>query len=118
MWARRSVPYEGLAGVYLVFGVWDETDTLLDWDSTTEWGTLWELPVVPVLYRGRDLAAARQVWSLRYDESTLEGFVVRTAGRIPRADFAGRCLKWVRAAHVRTPAGWRHRDDFATNGFA
>jgi hypothetical protein len=71
-----------------------------------------------VLYRGRDLAAARRTWSQRCEESTSEGFVVRTGARIPRAEFPRRCLKWVRAAHVRTRAGWRHRDDFATNGFA
>ncbi len=118
MWARRSVAYPDLPGVYLVFGVWDETDTLLDWDSTVEWAALWELPVVPVLYRGRDLAAARAAWSAQRTAENSEGFVLRSAGRIPRSAFGHRCLKWVRAQHVRTRADWRHRDDFAVNGFS
>jgi hypothetical protein len=117
MWARRSVAYVGLPGVFLVFGVWDETDTLLDWDSTVEWAGLWELPVVPLVYRGSDLAAARGAWAARLSAEASEGFVVRTAGRIARADFPRRCLKWVRPEHVRTTAAWRHRDDFAVNGF-
>ncbi len=117
MWARRSVGYERLPGVYLVFGVWDATDTLLDWDSTVEWAALLELPTVPVLYRGADLAAARAAWAAQRTAESSEGFVVRTAGRIPRAAFPHRCLKWVRPRHVRTRADWRHRDDFRVNTF-
>jgi hypothetical protein len=44
--------------------------------------------------------------------------VVRTAGRIPAAEFPYKLLKWVRAEHVRTDDAWRHRDDFAVNEFA
>jgi hypothetical protein len=44
--------------------------------------------------------------------------VVRSAGRIPAAEFPYRVLKWVRAEHVRTEASWRHRDDFEVNEFA
>jgi hypothetical protein len=44
--------------------------------------------------------------------------VVRSAGRIPAAEFPHRVVKWVRAGHVRTEAAWRHRDDFEVNEFA
>ncbi|GAA0801974.1 RNA ligase family protein [Spirilliplanes yamanashiensis] len=118
MWARRSVAYERLPGVYLVFGVWDASGALLDWDSTVEWAALLELPLVPVLYRGPDLAAARAAWAAARTAETSEGFVVRTAAPIARSAFPWRCLKWVRAQHVRTRADWRHRDDFAVNTFA
>jgi hypothetical protein len=84
MWARRSVAYPDLPGVFLVFGVWDAAHTLRGWDETA-------------------------------DHS--EGFVVRAAAPIPEAEFGRRVAKWVRPQHVRTEAAWRHRDDFAVNGF-
>ncbi|MEU4687665.1 RNA ligase family protein [Actinoplanes sp. NPDC023714] len=118
MWARRSIAYADLPGVFLVFGIWDETDTLLGWDDTVDWAQRLELPVVPVLYRGGSLSEACAAWSRQRSEDRSEGYVVRAAGRIPAADFDHRVLKWVRAGHVRTEASWRHRDDFAVNEFA
>ncbi|HEX8346638.1 MAG TPA: RNA ligase family protein, partial [Actinoplanes sp.] len=104
--------------VFIVFGIWDETDTLLGWDDTVDWAKRLELPVVPVLYRGGSLSAARSAWARRRDAETSEGFVVRSAGRIPAAEFGLKVLKWVRPQHVRTDATWRHRDDFPVNTFA
>jgi hypothetical protein len=118
MWARRSVPYTDLPGVFIVFGIFDETDTLLGWDDTVDWAQRLELPVVPVLYRGGSLSQARAAWSACRDPQTSEGFVVRSTGRIPLADFEHKLLKWVREDHVRTTAAWRHRDDFEVNEFA
>ncbi|MDT5041806.1 MAG: hypothetical protein QOE51_2791 [Actinoplanes sp.] len=118
MWARRSIAYSDLPGVFIVFGIWDETDTLLGWDDTVDWARRLELPVVPVLYRGGNLAEAASAWSRLRDPETSEGFVIRSAGRIPAADFPRRLLKWVRADHVRTEASWRDRDDFDINEFA
>lgn len=118
MWARRSIAYRDLPGVFIVFGIWDETDTLLGWDDTVDWAQRLELPVVPVLYRGGSLSEARAAWQTQRDAETSEGFVVRAAGRIPAAEFPHQVLKWVRPRHVRTEASWRHRDDFAVNEFA
>ncbi|MFI5494596.1 RNA ligase family protein [Actinoplanes sp. NPDC051859] len=118
MWARRSIAYRDLPGVFIVFGIWDETRTLLGWDDTVDWAQRLELPVVPVLYRGGSLSEARAAWSQKHTTETSEGFVVRSAGRIPADEFAVKLLKWVREDHVRTQADWRHRDDFAINEFA
>jgi RNA ligase-like protein len=118
MWARRSIAYRDLPGVFIVFGIWDETDTLLGWDDTVDWAQRLELPVVPVLYRGASISEARAAWAGRLDPETSEGYVLRSAGRIPVAEFSHKVLKWVRAGHVRTEASWRHRDDFAVNEFA
>jgi hypothetical protein len=76
------------------------------------------LPVVPVLYRGGSLTEARAAWRAKRDPESSEGFVVRSAGRIPAAEFSHKLLKWVRENHVRTEAAWRHRDDFEVNEFA
>jgi hypothetical protein len=118
MWARRSIAYTDLPGVFIVFGIWDETDTLLGWDDTVDWAQRLELPVVPVLYRGGSLSEALAAWSAQRDPATSEGFVVRTTGRIAAADFTYKLLKWVRPHHVHTDVAWRHGDDFAVNEFA
>jgi hypothetical protein len=118
MWARRSIAYSDLPGVFIVFGIWDETDTLLGWDDTVDWATRLELPVVPVLYRGGSLSEARAAWAGQRDCETSEGYVVRAAGRIRADEFPVKVVKWVRAGHVRTPDSWRRRDDFPLNEFA
>lgn len=117
MYARRSVSYENLPGPYIVFGIWDEDNTLLSWEETEEFAALLDIPVVPVLYRGTSFADAVEVWGKQHDSDTSEGFVIRDAGRIPYAEFGKRVAKWVREGHVRTAADWRHRDDFARNSF-
>ena len=117
MYARRSVSYDNLPGVFIVFGVWDETNTLLSWDEMNEWAQLLDLPVVPLVYRGNDFNEAITAWEKSYNTDVSEGFVVRDSGRIAQADFGMKVAKWVRADHVRTNAAWRHRDDFAVNTF-
>ena len=118
MWARRSIAYSDLPGVFIVFGIWDETDTLLGWDDTVDWARRLELPVVPVLYRGGSLSEARAAWASQREAESSEGFVVRSAGRIPAAELPLKVLKWVRPNHVSTEPARRHRDDFGVNEFA
>lgn len=118
LYARRSVSYESLPGVFMVFGIWDEQNMLLSWDEMAEFAELLDLPVVPLLYRGSDFDAACAAWSEQRDVSMSEGFVVRHAGEIAYGDFGSKVGKWVRANHVQTAADWRHRDDFDVNGFA
>jgi len=118
LYARRSVGYDSLPGFYMVFGVWDENDDLLDWDFTVEFADELGLPTVPVLYRGDDFTTATTIWAANNNTETSEGFVVRDAGTIPVAEFKSRVGKFVRAGHVTTSADWRHRDDFALNVMA
>lgn len=113
--AQRSVSYDALPDIYLVFGIWDETNTLLDWDSTVEFAELLGLCTAPVLYRGSDYNEAVKAWGKVKDESSSEGFVVRSAGRIAFEQFPMNFAKWVRSNHVRTEAKWRQRDDWAEN---
>ena len=117
MYARRSVSYEDLPGVFMVFGIWDETNTLLSWDDTQEWADLLGLPVVPVLYRGNDYEDAISAWKSMKNDQESEGFVLRDAGRIHYDDFENKVAKYVRKNHVRTRSDWRHRDDFELNTF-
>jgi hypothetical protein len=114
MYARRRLAYTDLPGVFIVFGLWDETDTLLGWDDTVDWAERLELPVVPVLYRGGSLSEARAAWSRRRTAETSEGFVVRAAGRIAADDLPLRMVQWVRPGHTAR----RLRGDVEVNEFA
>lgn len=119
MWARRAVCYVDLPDVVLLIGVWDADNCLLAWDATVEWAGLLGLSVVPVLYRGADLAQACAAWreSGKTEEAS-EGYVVRVDAPIPYRYFGENVAKYVRAQHVRSAASWRHRDDFPVNSFA
>jgi hypothetical protein len=114
MYARRRIPYTDLPGVFLVFGIWDETDTLLGWDDTVDWANRLELPVVPVLYRGGRLSSARAAWSHLCTPETSEGFVIRYAGRIAADDVPLQMVQWVRPGHRAR----RLKDDVEVNEFA
>ena len=105
MWARRSIAYHDLPGVFVVFGIWDETNTLLGWDDTVDWAQRLELPVVPVLYRGGSLSEARTAWAAQRNAESSEGFVVRSAGRIAAADLPYKLLCWVRPKFATVPPG-------------
>jgi len=115
--ARRSIAYDNLAGPLYVFGIWDETNTLLSFDDMRDFAEILELPVVPVLYRGTSYKNAVKAWSQNLTVENSEGFVIRDSGRIPYEDFGKRVSKFVRANHVQTEASWRNRDDFALNGY-
>ena len=103
MWARRAIAYADLPGVFIVHGIWDETNTLLGWDDTVDWAERLELPVVPVLYRGVGLSAARAAWSRLREPAGSEGFVVRSAGRIAAGDLPHRLLCWVHPGFATVP---------------
>ena len=89
-------PTRRIAWRAVVHGIWDETDTLLGWDDTVDWAERLELPVVPVLYRGVGISSARTAWARLRDPARSEGFVVRSAGRIPAAEYPFAVLQWVR----------------------
>ena len=123
LYARRSVGYEDLADVLLVFGMWED-DLALSWREVKEYAELLGLSTVPELYVGNDFEKAVNIW--RRQQKALEtlgtpreseGFVVRNAGSFAMEDFSLNVAKWVRADHVRTTADWRSRDDFELNGF-
>lgn len=118
LYAQRSVAYTGLRGPFYVFGIWDEQNNLLSWDDTEEWAEMLGLPIVPTLYRGADFEQASDVWFQQKNPDISEGFVMRNADQFPYDDFNVNVAKYVRANHVQTSSDWRHRDDFAVNGFA
>ena len=118
VYARRSVAYENLPGVYLIFGGWDEENNALDWDTVVELAKEISIPTVPVLYRGSSFEIAKKVWATLKNADTSEGYVLRNAGSFPYSEFSKNVAKYVRENHIRTSDDWRHRDDFTLNGVA
>lgn len=118
VYARRSVSYEDLPGVYMVFGIWDEDGKLLSWKDTEYFANELGLPTVPVLYDGDNFNTAINAWKSQKDSTTSEGFVIRDAESFSQELFGERMAKWVRPNHVTTSSDWRSRDDYARNGIS
>ena len=118
MFARHSIAYtralgNALPSYFLGFGIWDETNHLLDWDLTVEMFELLEIPTVPVLYDGPYGGAVLEAIAASIDPLRQEGFVVRIADRIAYPDgkgdagrFFSTVAKWVRHGHVQTDQHW------------
>lgn len=118
LFARHSVPYTRAAGnalrsFFYGFGVWDEGNELLDWDSTLEIFAMLDIEAVPALYDGPFNEAVIAKMALSIDASRQEGFVMRLAGKMAYpsgSSSAGRFFdgiaKWVRPAHVATDRHW------------
>lgn len=117
LYARRSVSYDNLPSVLMVFAVWDEHNRMLAWEDMERWVQWWGMVTVPVLYRGVDVTEACAVWHRYRDPATSEGFVVRNADAFHYNDFRYHVMKYVRAHHVQTHHHHWQRHDFPTNTF-
>ncbi|MFE3905362.1 RNA ligase family protein [Streptomyces sp. NPDC059153] len=108
MFARHSIPYDGLESFFYGFSVWDG-EHCLGWDRTVAFLRELGIPVPPVLWRGVfDARAERALRALRPDTGRQEGYVVRPADGFGAPDFGRRVAKWVRPGHVRTDTHWMH----------
>lgn len=107
--AVHSLAYTDLPSWFLLFSIFDATNTCLGWDATTEWAALLDLDVVPVIWRGT--WDERQVRSLTeiIDPARREGLVVRLADPWPFEAFGQSVAKWVRPGHVTTDQHWMSR---------
>lgn len=121
LFAKHSILYTSLPSYFLVFSIWDDTNTCLSWQDTVEWCELVGLSYVPVLYSGAYDDTTLRALSLGIEHCTQEntwprgadpqeGYVVRLADAFPYSDF-GRCVrKWVRTGHVTSEDHWMHSE--------
>ncbi|MFI6728214.1 AAA family ATPase [Streptomyces sp. R-74717] len=108
MFARHSIPYDGLESFFYGFSVWDG-EHCLGWDRTVVFLRELGIPVPPVLWRGVfDARAEKALRALRPDTGRQEGYVVRPADGFDAPDFGRRVAKWVRPGHVQTDTHWMH----------
>lgn len=117
LYARRSVAYEDLDSVYLVFGVWNADNELLSWADTVDFCSETGFTTVPVIAQGLNFKESREIWSVDHNTDSSEGFVIRNADSFVFEEFQENIAKWVRPDHVQTAADWRHRTDYDLNTF-
>lgn len=107
LYAKHSIKYENLSSYFQVFSIWNEKNSALSWDETTEWVQLLELQLVPVIYRGP--WNEKKLHELHLDgktENLSEGYVVRPADGFHLREFRRVVGKYVRANHVQTGSHW------------
>ena len=110
VYAKHSIYYKHLRSYLLVFSIWDDTNTCLDWDTTELWCELLGLRTVPVMFRGKMPSSEELIQmfdlykSIRKDE--VEGFVVRNEQGFHYNDSELNIAKYVRASHIQTSEHW------------
>lgn len=102
LYAKHSIAYDNLESYLYGFGIWNERNERLHWDEMQTWFDLWEIPMVPVLYRGiYDEEKIKKLWNQSmYD--TCEGYVLTTVEGFAFEEYPRRVAKFVRPNHVQT----------------
>lgn len=104
--AKHSIHYSVLPNYFLVFAIFDESNTALSWDATVSFCEALGLDLVPTLYEGvwdEDLVRRCQSGVSQFDGDQ-EGYVVRIADSIAFDDWGLLVAKYVRAGHVQADA--------------
>lgn len=108
----HSIEYTNLKSYFYLFGVRDG-NIWIPWSGVEEYSYLLDLPLVPVLFKGKvesEEELRKLVDELVSHQSELggerEGIVVRSAGMFHNDDFSDNVAKWVRKDHVQTDEHW------------
>lgn len=109
LYALHSIPYHKLSSYFLVFSIWDETNTCLSWDDTVLFAGVLGLQTVPLIYRGPWDEQALKNYTTAIDTKIMEGYTVRLADSFPYGAFRKSIAKWVRKGHVQTTHNWKMR---------
>ena len=120
LYARHALGYDSLPSYFLGFGIYNEVNRCMPWDTTVEWAALLGVDLVPVLYRGpwnQELIQALGnpgVPSAYGPER--EGYVVRLADGFDFWDFDDSVAKYVRSGHVDPNSGHWAQKAVVPNG--
>lgn len=109
LYAKHSIYYPDLETYFYGFGIWDDRNVALDWDTTLSYFKQWGIVPVKELYRGvYDEDKIKGLW----DESkwdTMEGYVIRITDEIPYDEYSKLTAKFVRPKHVQSDEHWMHK---------
>lgn len=123
VYAQHSIAYTNLPDYFMAFGVYDENNFCLDWDTTEYVAKDLGLTLVPRIWRGdwdhfyvNHADMTRFIMSndwLSQNEheikGDIEGYVVRTVEGFHFDDLGSHCGKYVRFGHVQTDEHWMHK---------
>lgn len=105
---KHSIHYENLSCYFQMFSIWNDVGYCFSWDETKEWASLLGFELVPVIYEGvYDEDKIKKLYSPRFGENEMEGYVVRLANGFNYHDFRKSVGKYVRSGHVATSHHWR-----------
>jgi hypothetical protein len=107
LYARHSITYKTLLSYFMLFSVWTAENRCLSWRETKLFAGDMRVATPRVLYRGDSSESLLRSWKIETHDT--EGYIVRTAGGFPFADFGSYVAKWVHADHIQTDENWRHR---------
>lgn len=97
---RKCIPYEDLAGEFMVFSIIDG-DTVMSWDDVVSFAQLLKLPVVPTIASGaieQVIPKAQAV--VEASQGAMEGFVMRNRDAFLVDDYASNVAKFVGSWHT------------------
>lgn len=114
LYAKHSIEYDLLPDYFVIFGVADEHNYARPWNEVEEWAYLLDVPHAPVVWRGvwdtKTVMSLYPFASMLSSQAPAEGYVVRTAGAFPMAEFDRHVAKFVRAGHVQPESThWMHQ---------
>ncbi len=109
MYAQHTLGYDKLPSYFLLFSIWDESNSCLGWDETVEYAAVLNIQMVPILYDGIWSEKLVRGFEKTIDLSAHEGYVVRLAENFHYGAFRRSVAKYVRAAHVGTGHNWMSR---------
>lgn len=108
VFATHSIHYTDLETYFYGFGIWDEQNIRLGWDTILEWFALLDITPVETLYRGPfDERVIRDICE-SIDTVNNEGAVLTTVDGFSYNDYHKNVAKWVRPGHVQTDSHWQH----------
>lgn len=96
VYAKHTIPYEGLETYFYVYSIWNEKNIALSWDETEEYATLLGLKMIPVLYRGVfNESVIKNNYVDTFNGNPMEGYVVRLASSFHYNEFSKSVAKFV-----------------------
>jgi len=108
LYATHSLHYKNLSSYFMVFSIWDESDTCLSWDDTVTFCDFLRLDTVPVLWRG--IYNEDFIKDFKVNEEIQEGFVIRLTSSFPFDEFEQSVAKYVRSNHISSPdSHWMYK---------
>ncbi len=113
LYAKHSISYDNewsdIEWLFQVFGIYDDKDNCVDWEETIQRCSEMGLHKVPLIWCGNydrdDIIKTFNEYKTR-QKREVEGYVIRTSGCFPIADFKNNVAKFVRAHHVQTDEHW------------
>lgn len=110
--AKHSIEYvfENRNQLFQCFGIYDQNNNCLSWESIERCCDDWGIITVPVIYKGpynkEYILNTFSDYCKIISPQEVEGFVVRSADLFPYDRFSENVGKFVRKNHVQTDSHW------------